>query len=233
MIPTYNERENIVGLLQSILALKIKDLHVVVVDDNSPDGTALLVKEYSIKNNEVELLLRMNNRGRGAAGKDGFLHCLKKRADVIVEMDADFSHDPKFIPKMIAELKNADVVLGSRRVDGSQEIGRSMLRRILTWGANLYISLLLGLQVKDCNSGYRCFKHKVLEAINLGKIESKGPAIVQEILFKASLKGFKIKEIPITFIDRRKGKSKLGIAQLAAGYYMVLKLKLLHMAGRI
>lgn len=233
MIPTYNEKENIKVLIDKILKLKIKDLHIVVADDDSPDKTWKIVKNISKNNKNVHLLLRKKDKGRGSAGRDGFIYCLKHGADVVVEMDADMSHDPKYIPAMLSELKNADLVLGSRRVEGSEEIGRSLIRRFVTWGANLYIRLMLGVKVKDCNSGFRCFKRKVLEAINLEKLESKGPAIVQEVLFKAHLKGFKIKEIPITFIDRVKGHSKLGIPQLASGYFMVLKLKLQNIFGLI
>ena len=233
MIPTYNESENIGNIIDKILKLKINNLHIVVADDNSPDGTWKIVQEISKKNKNVHLLLRKTDKGRGAAGRDGFIYCLKNGADAVVEMDADMSHDQKYIPSLIEELKNADLVLGSRRVAGSKEVGRSMLRRFVTLGANLYIRLMLGLKVRDCNSGFRCFKRKVLEKINIEKLESKGPAIVQEVLFKAHLKGFKIKEIPITFVDRTKGYSKLGLPQLAQGYFMVLKLKVKYILGKI
>jgi len=233
MIPTYNEKENIKILIDKILKLRIKDLNVVVVDDNSPDGTADIVKDVFKKNKNVHLLLRKKDKGRGYAGRDGFIYCLKHGADVIVEMDADMSHDPKYIPKMIDELKNADLILGSRRVEGAEEVGRSSIRRIITFLANLYIRIILGLKARDCNSGFRCFKRKVLEGINPEKLESKGPAIVQEVLFKAHLKGFKIKEMPITFVNRTKGKSKLGMPQLIAGYFMVLKLKIKNIFGMI
>ncbi|MBS3114528.1 polyprenol monophosphomannose synthase [Candidatus Woesearchaeota archaeon] len=233
MIPTYNEKENIKNLIDRILKLRIKNLHIVVADDNSPDGTWKIIQQISKKNKNVHLLLRKKDKGRGSAGRDGFIYCLRHGAEAIVEMDADMSHDPKYIPSMLEELKNADLVLGSRRVEGSKEIGRSLIRKIVTHFANMYIRLMLGLKVKDCNSGFRCFKRKVLEKINLDKLESKGPAIVQEVLFKAHLKGFKIREIPITFVDRTKGYSKLGIPQLAAGYFMVLKLKFLKLIGGI
>ncbi len=229
MIPTYNERENIANLIGKILALKIKNLHIVVADDNSPDGTWKIVKDIAKKKKNVYLLLRTKDKGRGSAGRDGFVYCLKHGADVVVEMDADMSHDPKYIPALIAGLKDADLVLGSRRLKGSREIGRGWLRKLVTLGANLYITLMLGIKVKDCNSGFRCFKRKVLEKINLEKLESKGPSIVQEVLFKAHLNKFRIKEIPITFVNRTKGKSKLGLKQLAVGYYMVLKLKMQHL----
>lgn len=233
MIPTYNEKENIKNLIDKILKLKINNLNIVVVDDNSPDGTWGIVQKISRKNKNVHLLLRKKDKGRGSAGKDGFIYCLKHGADVVVEMDADMSHDPKYIPSMIKELENADLVLGSRRVSGAKEIGRSLIRKLITYLANFYIRLMLGLNVKDCNSGFRCFRRKVLEGIKAEKLRSKGPSIVQEVLFKAHLKGFRIKEVPITFINRTKGKSKLGIPQLATGYFMVLKLKIQHLFGLI
>ena len=233
IIPTYNEKENITNLINEILKLDIKNLHILVVDDFSPDGTWKIVEEISKKKKNVHLLLRKIKRGRGYAGKDAFIYCLKNKADIIIEMDADFSHDPKYIPLMLKEIKNYDLVLGSRRVKGAKEVGRGIIRRIITYLANLYIRLILGLKVKDCNSGFKCFRRDILEEINPKKIESKGPAIIQEVLFKAHLKGFRIKEIPITFVNRKKGKSKLGISQLAAGYFMVLKLKIQHLFGFI
>lgn len=233
IIPTYNEKENIANLINEILRLDIKNLHILVVDDFSPDGTWKIVEEISKKKDNVNLLLRKIKRGRGYAGKDAFIYCLKNKADLIIEMDADFSHNPKYIPLMLKEIKNYDMVLGSRRVKGAREVGRGVIRIIITYLANLYIRIILGLKVKDCNSGFRCFRRDVLEKINPEKIKSKGPAIIQEVLFKAHLKGFKIKEIPITFVNRTKGKSKLGTSQLAAGYFMVLKLKIQHLFGFI
>lgn len=233
MIPTYNEKENIKILIDKILKLNIKNLEIVVADDNSPDGTWRIVKEISGKNKKVHLLLRTKDKGRGYAGKDGFIYCLKHGSDVVVEMDADLSHDPKYIPLMLKELKNADLILGSRRIEGGNEFGRSIFRKFVTWGANLFIRTVLGIKVKDCNSGFRCFRRKVLEGIKVESLKSKGPSIVQEVLFKAHLKNFKIKEVPITFVDRTKGKSKLGLKQLANGYFMVLKLKIAHLMGRL
>ncbi len=233
MIPTYNEKENIRHLIERILALKIKNLHIVVADDNSPDGTWKIVEEMSKKKNNVHLLLRKKNKGRGTAGKDGFIYCLKHGADRIIEMDADLSHDPKYIPIMLNEIKNYDIILGSRRVKKGKDIGRSSIRKLITMFANLYIRIMLGIEVKDCNSGFRCFRRGILKRIKPEKLKSKGPSIVQEVLFKAHLKKAKIKEIPIVFVDRKKGVSKLGIPQLAAGYWMVMKLKFLHLIGRI
>ncbi len=233
MIPTYNERENIAALIGEILKLRVKKLHIVVVDDHSPDGTSSIVQEISKKNKNVYLLLREKNRGRGSAGKDGFTYCLENNANVVVEMDGDFSHHPKYIPQMLREIKTCDVVLGSRLVKGGHDRGRGLIRRMITILANLYITIMLGIRVKDCNSGFRCFRSSLLRKIKVEKIVSRGPAIIQEVLFKAHLAGAKIKEIPINFVNRTKGKSKLGLRELAMGYWMVLKLKTLHLTGRL
>ena len=225
MMPTYNESQNIRSIIESILKLKINNLEIAVVDDNSPDSTWKIVEEISKNNNKVHLLLRKKDKGRGSAGKDGFIYCLKKGADYIIEMDADFSHNPQYIPKMLEEMKNCDVVLGSRIKEGGMDTRKSILRRAITKLANIYIRVVLGLNVKDCNSGFRCFKREALMGINPEKLESKGPSIVQEVLFKIHLNGFKIKEIPIVFNERKRGKSKLGIRQLISGYLTVLKLR--------
>lgn len=228
-IPTYNEKENIKDLIKAIFALKIANLEVVVIDDDSADGTWRIVKGMK----GVHLILRKTNRGRGYAGKEGFKYALQNKADYIIEMDADFSHDPKYIPLFLEEIKNKDVVIGSRLVKGGKDIGRGPIRMLITRLANFYIRAMLGLKVKDCNSGYRCFRSDVIRAIDPDKIKAHGPDIVQEVLFKVHLKRFRIKEIPIEFIDRKKGKSKLGIKQLSKGYWVILKLKLMYLFGMI
>ncbi|PIN76630.1 hypothetical protein COV22_00150, partial [Candidatus Woesearchaeota archaeon CG10_big_fil_rev_8_21_14_0_10_47_5] len=209
------------------------NVNVVVVDDNSPDGTWRLVQDIASRDRRVNLLLRKKDKGRGRAGRDGFKYCLNKGADIVIEMDGDFSHHPKYIPLMLKEIKNADVVLGSRVVAGGVDARPSIARRIITKGANAYLRLLLGLRVGDCNSGYRCFRREVLEEIGVNNIESVGPSIVQEVLFKASLKGFKISEVPIVFKDRELGSSKLGAKHLASGYFMALKFAAMHKLGRL
>jgi dolichol-phosphate mannosyltransferase len=178
-------------------------------------------------------LLRTKNKGRGLAGVDGFKWSLEKGYDVMIEMDADFSHDPKYIPGFLSAIKECDVVLGSRFVNGGREVGRPLLRRMITRFANAYIRWILGLKVRDCNSGYRCYKRGVLENVGLDKFVSKGPSIVQEMIYRVHLKGFKIGEIPITFVEREEGSSKLGPQQLWRGYMMVLKLRFMKISGKI
>jgi len=232
-IPTYNERENIQILIKKILSLKVPGLETLVIDDNSPDGTWKVIKNIAKKNKGVHLLLRTAKRGRGYAGRAGFIWALKNNADYIIEMDADLSHNPKYIPKLLEKVKKTDVVLGSRLVQGGVDKRESAIRRVITKLANLYTEIILGLKVKDCNSGYRCFTRKALEKINPEDIFSEGPSIVQEVLFKAHLKGLKVNEIPITFTERKLGQSKLGIKQLYKGYIMVLKLKYLSITKKL
>ncbi|HHT9144681.1 MAG TPA: polyprenol monophosphomannose synthase [Candidatus Wunengus sp. YC61] len=231
MIPTYNERENIGNLLREILNLKISDLHVVVVDDNSPDGTSEIVKNLAKEHPEVELLLRTTGRGRGSAGIAGFKYALERGADCVVEMDADFSHHPKYIPSFLEAIQEADMVIGSRAVAGGQDINRGIVRRVITFLASVYVKMLLGLKIKDVSSGYRCFKRKVLEAIELDSMISTGPSIVSEVFYRAHLKGFSIKEIPIEFADRTHGQTKLNYIILIKTLLMVLKFKRLNKKG--
>ncbi len=233
MLPTYNEATNIAPLIEALLALHIPSLHVLVVDDASPDGTAHIVRSLMKKYHQVHLLVRHTDKGRGTAGIAGYKKALEMGADVVCEMDADFSHDPRFLPFLLQRLHSTDIVLGSRAVHGGSDIDRPFFRQILTKLANLYIALLLGLHVKDCNSGYRCFRRYVLESLNLDSLTSKGPAIVQEVLYRAHLKGFSIDEVPITFVERRRGTSKLGFSHLYQGYLFIIKLKMLHLLRKI
>ncbi|NUO07251.1 MAG: polyprenol monophosphomannose synthase [Candidatus Brocadia sp.] len=231
MIPTYNERENIENLTREILNLKIPDLHIVVVDDNSPDGTSEAVKKASKEHPEVELLLRITERGRGSAGIAGFKYALDHGADSVVEMDADFSHHPKYIPRLLEALQDADLVIGSRFTRGGEDVNRGIARRVITLLAGIYVRVLLGLQIKDVSSGYRCFKRKVLEAIELDSMISTGPSIVSEVFYRAHLKGFSIKEIPIKFEDRTRGQTKLNYKIFVKTLLMVLKFKRLNKKG--
>ena len=230
VVPTYNEKDNIEGLIKNLLMYEVD---IVVVDDNSPDGTWQIVDNLSKSNKRVTLLRRFNERGRGTAGVAGFKYAIQKGYDNIIEMDADFSHNPDEIPRFLEAIKISDLVLGSRLIKRGRQIGRSTYRKALTLAANFYISLILGIKIRDCNSGYRCFRRKVLEEINLDKVTSTGPSIVQEILYKAHLKKFKIIEIPIIFTERRLGSSKLGMRHLYKGYVRVLSLKWEHLTGKI
>ena len=226
VVPTYNERENIGDLIAALLDLGIEGTRVLVVDDGSPDGTGDAVRAAARDRAGVELLARSGERGRGLAGRDGFLRALEMGADRIVEMDADFSHDPRHVPALLAELdRGADVALGSRFVAGGAERKRVWMRRLITRMANAYIRVMFGIPIRDSNSGFRAFRRAALEGIEPATLASKGPAIVQEVLFRATRRGFRVVETPIVFVDRERGRSKLGFAQLMQGYIAVLRLR--------
>jgi dolichol-phosphate mannosyltransferase len=181
----------------------------------------------------VRAVHRPPPRGRGLAGRDGYLEALRLGADVVLEMDADFSHDPRLLPRFWEEIdRGADVVLGSRFVPGGSDADRGVVRRVITVLANAYIRIVLGMPVGDCNSGFRCFRRATLEAIEPATLTSVGPSIVQEVLFRVHRAGARIVEIPLTFVDRREGDSKLGLGLLFDGYLMILRLKVRELLGR-
>jgi len=232
IVPTYDESENVVPLLEAIRDLAIPGLEVLVVDDASPDGTAALVRAFAAKHPFAGVLERSGPRGRGLAGRDGYLAALERGADRVIEMDADLSHDPRYLPALIAASAAHDVVLGSRFVAGGSDTDRALWRRVLTVAANFYIRVLFGIAVRDANSGYRCFRREALVAIDPKRLRSPGPAIVQEVLFRAARAGLRIAEIPVAFADRARGDSKLGWGELWQGYVTVLRLRLRELFGR-
>jgi dolichol-phosphate mannosyltransferase len=224
MIPTFNEADNIETLIEAILALS-RTIEILVVDDDSPDGTAAIVEALARREPRVHLLLRTHDRGRGKAGVAGFLKALQLGADCVIEMDADFSHHPRYIPAFLEAVTRWDVVIGSRALRGGEERGRTLLRRVITKAANFYIRTLLQIKVRDCTSGFRCFRRKVLETIPLEKMVSLGPSIVEEVLYACHRWGFTITEIPIVFEDRRRGKSTLNLTKLFNTFVMILRFR--------
>ena len=235
-VPTYNEAENILELAQALLAIG-PHVEVLVVDDDSPDGTWKQVRAAGLDEPRLHLLHRTSDRGRGCAGRDGFVRALEMGAEVVVEMDADFSHHPRFVPALLQRLDDpqapAGLVLGSRAVGGGSDSDRGLIRRWITIAANLYIRVLLGVSVGDCNSGFRCWRADTLRAIQVEKTFSIGPAIVQELLFKTARAKIAIAEVGIEFVDRQRGESTLTFGILMQGYTTVLKLRWLALWGRI
>jgi dolichol-phosphate mannosyltransferase len=235
-IPTYNEALNVPALVEQLLALG-PSYHVLVIDDNSPDGTWRLVEQARRENPRLHLIHRREDRGRGSAGRVGFLAALHMGARTVVEMDADFSHHPSYVPALVERLNRrgleVGLVLGSRGVPGGRDAERGIFRKLLTKAANLYIRTLLGVPVFDCNSGFRCWRREALEAIRIEQTESRGPAIVQELLFKAARARVGIAEVPIEFRNRAAGQSTLTFRKLLQGYMTVLKLRWLAMSGKL
>jgi dolichol-phosphate mannosyltransferase len=234
IIPTYNELENIKLIIPTILNIRYKDsIDILVVDDNSPDGTASFVEEYSKTFEHVKLLKREKKMGLGTAYIAGFKYALLHGYDFIFEMDADFSHDPKEIKNFLKVIRDYDLVLGSRYVDGINVLHWPMSRLLLSYFANIYTRLVTSMPIKDATGGFKCFRRKVLESINLDKIKSNGYAFQIEMTFKAYKKGFKIKEIPIVFSDRVKGTSKMSKKIVREAVFLVWKLRISSLFGRL
>lgn len=232
IVPTYNESRNIVKVLDLVSDLQIPNLDILVMDDNSPDGTAELVKEYSQKNSHVYLIKRESKLGLGTAYISGFRYALEHDYQYIFEMDADLSHDPKEIPNLLEAAKEADLVIGSRYISGVNVINWPLLRLFISVMASKYTRIITGLPVRDCTGGFKCFRRQVLESIPLDKVKSNGYSFQIEMNFKVWKRGFRIKEIPIIFYDRTEGSSKMSRKIMYEAAYMVWKLKVLSLFGR-
>jgi dolichol-phosphate mannosyltransferase len=225
IIPTYNESENILNLIPEILNKSNgEDFDVLVIDDNSPDGTASLVK--NMNNPKVQVIERERKMGLGTAYVTGFKYAIQNNYDLVFEMDADFSHDPKYLPDFISKIKDGyDVVVGSRYVHGISVLNWPIGRLILSYLANVYTRWITGLKVMDTTAGFVCYRVSALKQINLDNIKSNGYSFQIEMKFKMHKKGLKICEVPILFVDRRAGHSKMSRKVVYEAYFMVWKLK--------
>jgi dolichol-phosphate mannosyltransferase len=227
-IPTYNERENIGPLLDGLLDLGVPGLETLVIDDDSPDGTAGVVREVAARRPGVHLLVRPDDRGRGTAGVAGFRRALEMGADFVIEMDADFSHHPRFLPALLAVLHadEADIAVGSRFVPGARDADRPVHRRLISELARRYIRAVLGLAIQDVTSGYRAFTARALRECDLATCRARGPSILQETFFRAKVRGLKMLEVPIEFEDRKRGQSTLSLKILVQSLFFVPALRL-------
>lgn len=232
IIPTYNEGYNIKQLIPEILT-KIPAIEILVIDDNSSDGTASIVENFMEMKNSIHLIQRPSKMGLGTAYVEGFRYALKHNYDFILEMDADFSHDPAVLPEFMDAIQDCDLVIGSRYVRGVNVINWPLSRLLLSWFANLYTRIITGLPIKDSTSGFKCFRRRVLEAINLDNINSDGYSFQIEMHFKTWKKGFKVKEIPIIFKDRYHGESKMSSGVIREAIFMVWKLRILSILGKL
>jgi len=226
IIPTFNERENISDIIEAIFALE-KGFHILVVDDSSPDGTSDIVNSLIPKYTEkLFLSIRQEKNGLGKAYIHGFHWALKRKYDYIFEMDADFSHNPNDLIKLLDTcLEGSDVVVGSRYCNGVNVINWPMGRVLLSYFASKYVRIVLGLPIHDTTAGFLCFSRKVLESIDLNEIKLRGYGFQIEMKFRAFKKGFKIKEIPIVFTDRTKGESKISANIFQEALFGILGLK--------
>lgn len=225
IVPTYNERENIARLTETVLAQDAR-LEVLVVDDGSPDGTADIVDGIMATNGRVHILKRPRKMGLGTAYIAGFRWALERGFDFVFEMDADFSHDPSHLPAFLRAIEGSDLVLGSRYRDGKVTIVNWPISRLLlSYFANVYARAVTGLQIWDGTGGFKCFRSRVLQAIDLSKVVSNGYAFQIEMSFRAWKKGFKIVEIPIVFVDRTEGQSKMSRSIVYEAIGMVWRLR--------
>lgn len=227
IIPTYNEIENIASIINAVFALP-KDFHVLVVDDNSPDGTSQKVKELqAVFKEKLHLVTREEKSGLGGAYLEGFSWALDKHYEYIFEMDADFSHNPEDLPRLYNSCvqNGADVAIGSRYIKGINVVNWPLGRILLSYGASFYVRLITGMRIFDPTAGFVCYKRKVLESINLENIKFVGYAFQIEMKFKAYKQKFKLIEVPIVFTDRVKGASKMSSAIISEAVFGVIKMK--------
>ena len=225
VIPTYNEKENITKLIPQLFALNLEHLHILIVDDNSPDGTGKQVLEMSKQYPNLHLLHREKKEGLGPAYLAGFRWALEHGAERIMEMDADFSHNPKYVPQLIAASQDADLVLGSRYVPGGGVENWNLVRRMISRFGNVYARIILGLRVRDLTGGFKCYRRATLESLDLSSVSSLGYNFQIETTYKAIQNGAKIKEIPIIFTERQIGKSKFSIKIILESFFQVLVLR--------
>ena len=229
-LPTYNERENLERMLR---ALADKGVEVLVIDDNSPDGTGELADRLAAELDFVSVLHRERKEGLGPAYLAGFGRALAGGAELVLEMDADFSHDPTDVPRLIEAARDADLVLGSRYVDGGAIANWGPVRRFVSAGGSLYARLVLGVPVHDLTGGFKCFRREVLEALDLHAIASRGYAFQIETTYRALRAGFRVVEVPIRFVDREHGGSKMTRSIFAEAVWKVPALRLRALTGRL
>jgi len=227
-LPTYNERENLERMVRTLVGLGVR---VLVIDDNSPDGTGEIADRLAEELEPVSVLHRPRKEGLGPAYIAGFGEALRDGADLVLEMDCDFSHDPADVPRLISAAGEADLVLGSRYVPGGRVGNWGPLRRFISRGGSLYAQMILGLPVRDLTGGFKCYRRAVLEALPLDEIHSKGYAFQIETTYRTLRKGFRVREVPITFVDRVEGGSKMSKSIIVEAVWKVPALRLATLRG--
>jgi len=232
LLPTYNEKENIEKIIPEILKQDDR-LHVLVIDDNSPDGTGDIADRIASESPRVMVLHREKKEGLGQAYIAGFRWALERDYNYIFEMDADFSHDPIYLKDFLENIKEYDVVLGSRYISGVNVVNWPIMRLLLSYYANVYSRIVTGLPLRDGTAGFKCFRREVLEAINLDDVRSNGYSFQIEMSLRAYKKGFRIKEIPIIFYDRTAGESKMSKKIIREAVIMVWRLRIWSILGKL
>lgn len=232
IIPTYNEKENLEAITQAVLDLPY-GFHILVVDDNSPDGTGKIADRLVAQEPRIHVLHRAKKEGLGPAYLAGFRWGLARDYDLLFEMDADFSHRPEYLHDFMRAIRDADLVLGSRYITGVNVVNWPLSRLLISYFANRYSQIVTGLPVKDATGGFKCFRREVLGAIDLSGVHSTGYAFQIEMTMRAAAKGFRITEIPIIFYDRTRGTSKMSFHIAREAAFMVWKLRLMKILGKL
>jgi dolichol-phosphate mannosyltransferase len=232
-LPTYNERENLEPILRALGILLQEDDRVLVIDDDSPDGTGELADRLAAEHPWVDVLHRPEKQGLGPAYLAGFRHALDRGAELVFEMDCDRSHDPADVPRLRAAAEDADLVLGSRYVRGGAIRNWGLMRRLVSAGGSLYARLVLGVPVRDLTGGFKCYRRQVLEGIDLDAVRSRGYAFQIETTYRALRAGFRVVEVPVTFVDREVGGSKMSRSIVLEAIWKVPALRLAALRGRL
>jgi dolichol-phosphate mannosyltransferase len=231
-LPTYNERENLEAMVSALGEVLPDDGRILVIDDNSPDGTGEIADGLAAERPDVDVLHRPRKEGLGPAYLAGFGRALELGADLVMEMDCDFSHDPADVPRLVAASEDADLALGSRYVSGGGTKNWGLLRRAISRGGSLYAQIILGLKVRDLTGGFKCYRRAVLETIDLAAIDSKGYAFQIETTYRAIMAGFRVAEVPIVFVDREVGGSKMSRSIVIEAVWKVPALRLSRVRPR-
>jgi dolichol-phosphate mannosyltransferase len=232
VIPTYNERQNVGTLIPEVLA-QDPEVEVLIVDDNSPDGTGALVTAMAQTEPRIHLLARAGREGLGPAYKAGFMWALAHGADYVVQMDADFSHAPTMLPHFFREIADVDLVLGSRYIKGITVVNWPIERLLLSYFGNSYVRMILGLKVRDATGGFKCWRRAALEAVDIAGVRSNGYAFQIEMTYRAWKRGFRIREVPIIFMDRTEGESKMTKRISLEALWLVWWLRFADRTGRL
>ena len=227
VMPTYNEAHNLAEIVRQILSLDVEGLQILIVDDDSPDGTGEIADQLvAAYPGRVEVIHREGERGFGTAYLAGFARALEQGADLVFQMDADFSHSPQYIPQFLDRIRDCDVVIGSRYIKGSRVDPRwSRRRRLLSWGGNFYTRMVTGLKMRDATAGFNCFRREALEGLDLGKVRSGGYAFQIEMHYACQKKGYRLAEIPIFFGERGSGESKMSLKIVWEALWRVWQIK--------
>ena len=233
LLATYNERENLRDMADAILGLELPDVDLLIIDDNSPDGTGQIADELAAEHRQVSVVHRKGKLGLGSAQTGGMEIAQLRGYDFVITMDCDFSHNPKYLPAMLERIEGCDLVIGSRYVPGGGTEEWGAVRKFMSWGANFFCRVVLGLRPRDCSSGFKCYRVGQLCRVDLSQIVAKGYAFQEEIVYRFQLLDAEIEELPILFVNRKRGQTKMGLREIFGLFFTVLRLRWRRIGARL